>query len=226
MSKRKYPIITGQTYHVFNRGIGNQQIFPDKRAHRRFLEAVRFYEHQNLSIKLSTFLDFGCDKKAEFSKKIFQRDQRLVEIICFCLMPSHHHFLLKQLVDGGIAKFIGNIQNSYCRYLNIRLGRNGTLFQRPFKAIVVETQEQLLHVSRYIHLNPLSSFLVKNLEELLVYPWSSLSDYLGKTNIEFVKKTPVLDFFKNSKAYQKFIFDQADYQQTLEINKHLLFDYH
>lgn len=225
MSKRKYPIITGQIYHVFNRGIDNQQIFPDKRAYKRFLNAIRFYEHQNLPIKLSTFLDFGRTEKAKFFKKISQKDQRLVDIICFCLMPNHHHFLLKQLVDGGIARFVGNTQNSCCRYLNIRLDRSGSLFQRPFKATRIETREQLLHVSRYIHLNPFSSFLIENLKELVFYPWSSLPDYLKKTDTEFVRKSLVLDFFKSSKAYQKFISDQADYQQTLEINKHLLLDH-
>lgn len=224
MARRKYPIVTNQIYHIFNRGVGDQLIFSDKRSYKRFLVAVRFYQFREPPMKLSTFLDLALDRRAELFEKMARKGKHLVDIICFCLMPNHHHFLLKQLEDKGISRFISNVQNSYSKYFNTRNKRKGSLFQRPFKAVRIETNEQLLHVSRYIHLNPYSSFVVRTPEELKTYAWSSLSDYLGKTNIDFLRKKVVFDNFEDLKQYQKFILNQADYQRTLDINKHLFLD--
>ena len=116
------------------------------------------------------------------------------------------------------------MQNSYTKYFNLKRKQTGSIFQGHFKAVRVETDEQLVHLSRYIHLNPYSSFVVKSIEKLETYPWSSLPDYLGETKYSFLNKKPVLDFFKNNKAYQKFVFDQADYQKNLEKIKHLTWE--
>lgn len=136
-------------------------------------------------------------------------------------MPNHFHFLLTQSTEEGISKFMGLIQNSYTKYFNLRKKRVGSLFQGQFKAKRVETNEQLLHLSRYIHLNPYSSFVVKTLEDLKEYPWSSLPNYLGINQNGFLKKSLVLDSFMDEKDYQRFVFNQADYQRELEKIKHL-----
>ena len=135
-------------------------------------------------------------------------------------MPNHFHFLLKQTAEEGIAKFMSNFQNSYTRYFNTRHNRVGPLFQGPFRAVRVETDEQLLHLSRYIHLNPYSSFVVKNIKDLEEYQWSSFKEYLGKEK-GFCQKEIVMSFFKNPQDYRKFVFDQADYQRELQKIKHL-----
>ena len=142
-------------------------------------------------------------------------------------MPNHFHLLLKQLKNNGISTLVANFQNSYTRYFNLKNKRVGPLFQGAFKAVRVETDEQFLHVSRYIHLNPYSSLVVKSLEELQRYPWSSLPEYLNpkkhKNKISFPKE--ILDFFDdNLHDYQKFIYNQAEYQKNLETIKHLIFD--
>ena len=92
-----------------------------------------------------------------------------------------------------------------------------------FKAVLIENDEQLLHVSRYIHLNPYSSYLVKNIEELKKYPWSSLYEYLN-TKSELCDISDILSNFKNSEMYWRFIKDHSDYQKKLESIKHLLFE--
>ena len=120
----------------------------------------------------------------------------LAEIVAYCFMPNHFHFLLKQKANDGISKFIANFTNSYGRYFNSKNKRNGPLFQNRFRATRIETEQQLLHVSRYIHLNPYSAYLVKNLKELEVYPYSSLPEYIGKTDSEFCYKENVLHYFK------------------------------
>ena len=138
-------------------------------------------------------------------------------------MPNHFHFLLQQLVDGGISKLLSNFQNSYTRYFNTRHRRDGALFLDQFKAVRIETDEQLIHVNRYIHLNPYTSYVVKTLKDLEEYEWSSLSEY-NKESKDFVKLDPILKFFRNVEKYRKFVFDQADYQRTLKSIEHLTFE--
>jgi len=111
--------------------------------------------------------------------------------------------------------------HSYVKYRNTKLKQQGPLFGEMFKAVRIEKDEQLLHVSRYIHLNPLVSFLVKDLKK---YPWSSYPDYIGKTNTFPLAKDEILSFFKTPQDYEKFVLDQAEYGKTLEQLKHLVFD--
>ena len=119
-------------------------------------------------------------------------------------MPNHFHFLLEQKEDKGISKFLSNLQNSYTKFFNISHERDGSLFSDQFKAVRIETDEQLIHVSRYIHLNPHTGFVVKSLKELEEYPWSSFPDYL-QTPREFVDTEFILSFFGNSQKYIKFV---------------------
>lgn len=139
-------------------------------------------------------------------------------------MPNHFHFLLRQIKDGGISKLIGNFTNSYTRYINTKQERAGPLFTGKFKSVRIETQQQLLHVSRYIHLNPYTSFVVKDTEGLRQYPYSSFPEFIGKTDSQLCMKEDILAGFKNPKQYEQFVLDQADYQRTLGQIKHQLLD--
>ena len=136
-------------------------------------------------------------------------------------MPNHFHLIIKQVVENGISKFIGNVTNSYTRYFNTKNERVGPLFQGKFKAKRIETEEQFFHLSRYVHLNPYSSYVVKTLEDLENYPFSSLPEYLGKVQTNFCTKEVILENFKNKTEYKRFLFDQVDYQKKLEEIKHL-----
>ena len=98
--------------------------------------------------------------------------------------------------------------------------RSGPLFQGAFKAVRIETNEQLIHVSRYIHLNPIVSGVVKNLDS---YKWSSFSEYT-QTPPFFCLPEEVLSFFPSKETYKEFVEDQIDYGTTLEILKHKAFD--
>lgn len=136
-------------------------------------------------------------------------------------MPNHFHLLLKQKVDNGISKFVANFSNSYTRYLNTKTRRIGPIFQGKFQAIRIETEEHLQHVCRYIHLNPYTSYLVKDLNDLENYPYSSFPEYLGKTKKDFCQKEDILYHFKSPKKYREFVFNQADYQRSSNRIKHL-----
>lgn len=188
------------------------------------MEIIPFYKNDNLPFKYSKFLSLPVRKRAMVWEKIVKAKDFLVEIIAYCLMPNHFHFLLKQRKENGIRQFVGNVANSYTKYFNTKRERTGPLFQGRFKAVRVETDRQLLHLSRYIHLQPFSSYLVKSLEELIEYPYSSFPQYLGKTKEGLCMKEEVLDHFKSREKYKMFVFDNADYQRKLERIKHLLLE--
>lgn len=213
--------MTGQSYHVFNRGINKQPIFLNIREYKRAQQVLRFYSFKSPRIKFSKLLFLSQENQIKFWGDLQKDNNKLVEIICYCFMPNHFHFLLKQEIDNGISRFMSNFQNSYTRYFNTKHEGIGPLLQGQFKAVRVEDENQLLHLSRYIHLNPYSSFVVKEIKDLINYPWSSFPEYLGKAEVDICSKDIILSNFKSIEAYRKFVFDQADYQRKLDIIKHL-----
>jgi len=224
MPFRKIPLVTDEFYHIFNRGIASQPTFLNKRDYQRMMETIPFYKNDNLPFKYSKLLMLPVRERAVVWEKIIRAKDSLVEIIAYSLMPNHFHFLLKQTKENGIRRFIGNIVNSYTKYFNTKRERTGPLFQGRFKAIRIETDNQLLHLSRYIHLQPFTSYLVKSLEELMEYPYSSFPEYLQKVREGVCTKEEILTHFKTKGKYKTFVFDNADYQRKLERIKHLLLE--
>ena len=116
---------------------------------------------------------------------------------------------------------MSDFQNSYTRYFNTSHRGIGPLLQGQFKAVRIEDDKQLLHLSRYIHLNPYTSFIVRDLEDLFEYPWSSFPEYLSKIETGICNKEHILSQFSSSDAYKSFVLDQANYQRELGKIKHL-----
>lgn len=223
MPQRKIPLVNDQYYHIFNRTIHKEPLFTKIKDCDRAITTLDFYRFANPPLRLSYYLAFGQDKRNNIRSSFFESSKKLVEIIAFCLMPNHFHLLLKQIADGGISKFLAQFQNSYTKYFNTKYARDGHLFRGQFKAIRIEDDNQLLHVQRYVHLNPYTSFVVKNLKDLEDYPYSSLREYLGKPE-GFCGKEIILSHFSSVQSYKRFIFDQADYQRKLEEIKHLILE--
>lgn len=221
MPARILPLVTDQLYHIFNRGSNKQPIFLGTRDYYRALKVLQYCAFTSPRLRFSQFLLLPKRERVNHWERLHKEGSKLVEFISFTLMPNHFHLLLKQTVESGISKFMSSFQNSYTRYFNSKHERIGPLLQGQFKAVRVEDEGQLLHVHRYIHLNPYSSFVVKTLLDLENYPWSSLPDYLGKTAVTICAKEIILTHFPNANEYRKFIFDQADYQRELENIKHL-----
>jgi putative transposase len=224
MPGRKLPIVTGGFYHIVNRGVASRPVFFSKRCYQRMLMLIPYYRYASPPFKLSRFLAFSKTRQAKILQEMYRSGQPLVDTSAYCLMPNHFHILVKQNLNEGIAKFISNITNAYTRYLNTKHERKGHIFQGKFKAVRVENEEQLLHLSRYIHLNPFSSYIVKNATDVTTYPYSSLPEYLQKTNDGFCQKQAVLASFKDPTTYREFVLDQTDYQQRLQDIKHLILD--
>lgn len=222
MPGRKTPLVTGEIYHVFNRGINKQPTFISKRDYERAKQTISFYKNASLKIKLSKFLKSGFEEQTKILKNSDTR--KLVDVLAFVLMLNHFHLLLKQNTDKGISNFMSIFQNSYTRYFNTKHARDGSLFLDQFKALRVEKDRQLTHVHRYIHLNPYSSYVVRSFQDLIDYPWSSLKEYINKESKGICDRELINSFFKSTNIYIKFILDQADYQRSLENIKHLAFE--
>ena len=222
-TNRKVVFGNDEIYHVFNRGVEKRPTFTDKRELDRGIKAIDFYRFANLPLKLSKFLVIPESERVKLIQKVHSEYQKLVEILSYCLMPNHFHFLLKQKQENGVSIFTANFTNSYTKYFNTKHKRVGSLFQGPFKAVRVESDEQLMHVSRYIHLNPVSSFLIKP-EQMENYQWSSYPEYLGNSLNKIADKELVLDLFSSKEKYRQFVLDQVDYARQLEQINHLILE--
>lgn len=220
---RKVILAVDQIYHIYNRGIDHKAVFTTKWEFQRAIDVMKFYQFADLPFRFSKLLKLPSEDRTKILIDINNENKKLVEIICYCLMPNHFHFMVKQLQEGGIAKFISNFANSYTKYFNTKHERTGHLFEGLFKAVLVETDEQLIHLSRYIHLNPVASFILKQ-EELENYSWSSLPEYLKLNNENLCDKGLVMGMFSSSEDYKKFVTDQIKYAQELEKIKHLTFE--
>lgn len=203
---RNLTLSTGCCYHVYNRGVEKRKIFSDKFDYRRFLETVDFYRKAPTPMKLS---DFRRGKKQLFKKEVPQRD--LVRVYCYCLMPNHFHFLIQQIEDDGVSRFMHKLADSFTRYFNTKHERVGSLFQGPFKAKLVETDEHLLHLSKYIHKNPSKLDFPHSVWEAREYPYSSYRHYLSGEIHPFCETDLILSYFSKANPgldYQSFVEDK------------------
>jgi putative transposase len=215
-----------QIYHILNRGVASLPIYLTSRNYVRFIDLVYYYRFSNTPISFSNLQKLPIEQRGILLERLESDNAVHVEVLAHCLMPNHFHFLLRQVTDNGISTFMRNIEDGYVKYFNIKNKRAGPLFQSMFKAVRIETDEQLIHVSRYIHLNPSTAFIVEP-GELENYQWSSLGIYLNSKDSSvdsFVNKRTILGFFKNSTEYKKFVLDQADYQRELDKIKYLILE--
>lgn len=188
-------------------------IFHNTVDYRRFIKTMLYYRIEGPKPRFSLFSP---------SSNLLNASKKIVDIICYCLMPNHFHFLLKQIRDEGITEFISKLSNSYTKYFNIKNKRIGPLFQGEFKATHIETDEQLIHLSRYIHLNPLVGYITKDIED---YHFSSYNEYIGLNNNKFCLKGIILGEFRSTLDYKQFVLDQGNYGKQLEKIKHQLLEF-
>lgn len=208
-------------FHVVSRSIANYKVFNKSSDYLRMIMAMRFYQLQDPPAKFSTFLSLKTTQKYGFDKcfeKFSQDEHRLVNIIAYCLMPTHPHFILQQLADNGISIYINRILNSYSRYFNTLHKRKGPLWESRFKHVFVEKDEQLLHFTRYIHSNPTTAGIVENPED---WPYSSYREYIDpQRSYRIVGFESILDI--EPKSYQRFVNDRKDYQKKLAYIKSII----
>ncbi len=170
MARRKIPFEVGNYYHVFNRGVDKRKIFLDKGDLYYFFDAIIISN----SVENIKNTDVKNKRKKEKESKI--NSEKIVEIIAYAILPNHFHFILKEITEGGISKFMKKLSGSYSLYFNKKYERIGTLFQGRFKSSLLAYENSLERTSAYVNLNykhhkiDPEKFLVK----------TSLFEYLGK----------------------------------------------
>lgn len=211
---KREPLANNGVYHVFTKSIAGYCIFRDELDYGRMINLMKYYRLEKPTTKFSAYMTLK-DKDLFLSKYCSGKDQ-LVGIVAYCIMPTHLHIALKQLKVSGISTFMGNVLNSYTRYFNTRSGRKGPLWQSRFKHVTVGTDEQVSHLTRYIHLNPVTEHLC---EDPGSWVYSSYKEYIGESADALCTKDYRL--FPTPSAYRDFVLDQKQYQRSLAHVKYL-----
>lgn len=175
-------------YHVYFRGVDKSEIFRSDEDKDYFLHLLSRY----------------LSKKQIINKKGYgyHHYRGQLELLSYCLMDNHVHFLVYQSQQASLSAFIKSLLTAYVNYFNKRYKRRGPLFESRFKAAVVNRDEYLLHVSRYIHLNPRSWKRYKH---------SSLHHIAKGTEPEWLQTERVLSLHTSRQAYVNFV---ADYEKS------------
>lgn len=165
-------------YHLYNRGIEKREIFLDDRDYLTFLRMCRH----------------SLTKESLAPLKL--------DIITFCLMPNHYHFIVKQAGRREITRFVRSFASNYAAYFNERYERVGPLFQGCYKAKQTTTDEGLLQLSRYIHSNPVFAELVARPED---WRWSSYWEYLGQPEFRLCDTSVIFGITGSLEKYREFV---------------------
>lgn len=205
-------------YHIYNRGVEKRIIFCDDQDYKVFLK----YLKESLSpppdrkdlIKTLIFKEENFKGIPKQPKNLFNK----LELIVYSLMPNHFHLMIHQIKKGNIEIFMRSLLVRYSMYFNKRYERVGSLFQGPYKSIIIDNENYLLHLSRYIHLNPSENF------KDLTKAYSSYAEYLGIRKTIWVKPDVILKYFSQVKSdfksvntYKGFVENyKKDSSQTLE----------
>jgi putative transposase len=205
-------------YHVFTKSIAGYKVFNSNKSYERITAAMEYYSYKNIPVKFSSYI-LKKEKTRKKFDEISKNSDKLIDIIAYCIMPTHIHLLLTPLKENGISVYMKNLLNSYSRYFNTRNNRKGPLWQGRFKDVIVENDEQLLHLTRYIHLNPTTSGIVDKPED---WKYSSYGEYLRKSDKYICNFKDYIDM--NPESYRKFTESRLEYQKELSKIKHLIIE--
>lgn len=218
MSIRKTHFVNNEFYHVYNRGVDKRKIFQDPHDIRRFLKCMD--EFNVIDPIGSMYLNALNKNNIKETKTSKNKKDKLVNFICFCLNPNHYHFILEQLVDDGIEKFMHRCGTSHSMYFNNKNQRTGALFQGKFKAVHVDSNEYLLHLSAYVNLNNKVHKLIGKAYQLSRSSWG---EYTGENNFNFCEKGIILEQFKSLEKYKEFARSSlGDIQKRKEMREFIL----
>lgn len=156
-------------YHIYNRGVNHSTIFFEKRNYMFFID------------------------------RLHETTKNIAETICYCLMPNHFHIVLFICDESKIERSLTRLFISYSKAINKSMARSGPLFDGRFKSKLIPENNYLLHLSRYIHLNPVRANMVTKAEDWL---YSSYQLYISNFQSSFVKKEIILDQVRD---YREFV---------------------
>src|SRR3972149_7409859 len=139
-------------YHIYNRGVEKRRIFEDEQDYAVFLSYLKTYLTPKDINLLQKELSEATDalKRASILRQIkLNNFSGEIKLLAYCLMPNHFHMLIKQSSSDSIDNFINSLNTRYVMYFNRKYKRIGPLFQGGYKAVLIETDEQLSYLSAY-----------------------------------------------------------------------------
>ncbi|MBI2268315.1 MAG: transposase [Candidatus Blackburnbacteria bacterium] len=198
--------VTTGYYHIYNRGVEKRLIFQDQQDYGVFLSYLKTYllpANKDLLME-----QLGNQSTSPYEKDRIRKLLRLnnfatdIILVAYCLMPNHFHILIKQNNQSAIDPFMNSLGTRYTMYFNSKYKRVGPLYQDVYKAVLVKTDEQLLHLSRYIH----KQALILQGDALQNQP-SSYPEYCGLRNTTWIHPEEILNFFPKTqhKSYIQFM---------------------
>lgn len=192
---RKIQLANDEYYHIYNRGVDKRIIFNNNADFSRFLRGMSEF---NAIEPIGSIFENSFRLGSSTPKSAPKPKAELVNIVCYCLNPNHYHMILQQVADRGIEKFMHKVSTGYTNYFNLKNKRSGVLFQGRYKAIHINSNEYLLHLSAYVNLNyevhALGSSTPKS-------SWGEYKKWQGKGICE---KSAITGNFKNFQDYEKF----------------------
>ncbi len=203
-------------YHICNKSIANYKIFKDLNNGKRFYQALAYYNNPKNKVNLGMSLINNPDYQPNL---LIPVENSYLKFLNFCIMPDHYHLVVKVMADDVLSKYINDVENSFSRFFNLRYNRKGPIWQSRFKAIRIKSNEQLLHVIRYVALNPTTSSLANKPEDWFFSGYRFLiSDpvYLSKYLTEISISKPLL--------FKQFVENNLDYQRQLKKIKKLILE--
>jgi putative transposase len=177
--KRKIILTTNELYHIYNKSIYGFVIFNTDEEFERMRAMIFFYQWKH-KISFCRFLESRTLRTSDLWTEMAlfkERHDRLVEIVAYCLMPTHIHFILKQIAPDGISLFTKKLLGGYTLYFNYRHNRRGPLWQSRFGSRLIENDRDLLATSLYVHGNPVKDL---NLPSPGDWKFSSFLEHQGQ----------------------------------------------
>jgi len=179
-------------YHIYNRGVNKAPIFLDEKDYVTFLGLFKRY--------------LGHEPEKTPFRTLYPNYSDQIELLAFCLMKNHFHLFVYQHTDFAIRDLLKSLSVAYGMYFNRRYKRVGPIFQQRYKAVRITDDAQLLHISRYIHMNPYN---------YLDHSWSSLPYYTQERDAPWIKPSRVLELFEGTK-YLDFLAEYEDRRDELQ----------
>lgn len=204
-------------YHIYNRGVEKRLIFQDQQDYGVFLSYLKAYLTAKNELELRQKLSNSNTSYKEKDKilKVLRLNNFYGEItlLAYSLMPNHFHLFIKQKNALSIDKFMQSLATRYTMYFNRKHKRVGSLFQAVYKAVLVETENQFVYLSKYIHKQALA------LQGETLRGWKekqpcSFSEYLGLRKTDWVNPKEILHYFSNTNpalSYKDFVLELDDY---------------
>lgn len=208
--------ITGEFYHVYNRGVEKRKVFMTNQDRFRFVFSLTVFnsttETDPNAFRAMDLMEVGLPSVGRG-----QAGEKLVDILAFAMIENHYHLLLRQKSENGITEFMRKLGTGYTNYFNLKYQRVGSLFQGKYKFVRVQTERQLSYLPYYIHLNPLDTInknwrtgvvkgedLEKAKRFLRIFRWSSHLDFSGQKNFpNLVNREFIQDTFGGDRQYEK-----------------------